>query len=61
MLGFYATSIQKNLRAYAKRRHFLKMRLSALLIQTSWRAFLQRKKYKQVRGFKPHSSFIGVF
>ncbi|KAI6191670.1 Unconventional myosin-X [Aphelenchoides bicaudatus] len=48
MLDFYATSIQKNFQAYAKRRRFLKMRHAALLIQTTWRAFVQRKKYKQI-------------
>lgn len=48
MLNFYATSIQKNLLAYSKRRRFLCMRQSALLIQTNWRAHRQRRKYQQI-------------
>lgn len=48
MLDFYATSIQKNLRRYAKRRHFLAMRRAAITVQKNWRAFTQRQKYKQV-------------
>jgi myosin heavy subunit len=48
MLNFYATSIQKNLLAYSKRRQYLAMRRSALVIQTKWRAYYQRKKYRQI-------------
>lgn len=48
MLNFYATSIQKNLRRYAKRKNFLAMCKSALIIQTYWRSYIQRRKYQQI-------------
>ena len=48
MLTFYATSIQKNLRANIKRRKYLAMKESALLIQSNWRAYSQRVKYQQI-------------